>query len=369
MTIKILTENPYDELWNYLGYFENKHNCLEYLKSNHNINDVEERKKRAIKLKYFIKQAREYYRSSLNVSTLTKPTLLYYGAVCLSEALILAKRGYPDQTKHHGLIDKGIGNDGINNLKDFKVKNVTKGTFSELYRTVVSDPSDYDIIKNNVWSLKELFSIVPEIRETYEETYKEKSQVLKVKRFFEKDEEYIKSKDDLLLNKPQDEIDKFISKIIGFSDFYLHPRKLNDNVLIAFKKPTAHGDITLKNIMGEEYLISGLEKDGHVINLSEIPLHLVTLYSLSMLSRYQIDLWGEESLELEKADFYIIKEFLRISTRKFPNLVLNFIMSEDYIFTNERYRPKDVRVDKYEDQIVDIVNDVLEQKELNKLEN
>ena len=89
-------------------------------------------------------------------------------------------------------------------------------------------------------------------------------------------------------------------------------------------------------------------------------------FSLSMLSRYRIDLWGEGSLELEKADFYIIKEFLRISTRKFPNIVLNLLMENDYIFTSERYRPKDVRVDKYEDQIIDIVNDVLEKKERDK---
>lgn len=364
---KILTENPYEELWNYLSYFENKYNCSEYLRSNHTFINKDERKQRAIKLKYYIKQAREYYSSSLNVSTLTKPTLLYYGAVCLVEALILARRGYPDDSKHHGLSDKKIGNENITDLKDFKVQVFRKGTFSELYKNITSNSADYDDIENTTWTLKELFSMVPEMKEIFEDTYNEKSQILKVERFFEnKDEEYIKFKADLLMKETQDKRDRFISNIHGFQDSYLNPVILDGNVMRAYKKPTANGDITLKNIMGEEYLISQIEKDGKVINLPEILLHLIILYSLSMLSRYQIDLWGEGSLELEKADFYIIKEFLRISTRKFPNIVLNLLNDTNYIFSSERYQPQDIRVDKYEDQIIDIVNDVLEKKEVDK---
>lgn len=364
---KILTENPYEELWNYLSYFENKFNCIEHLKSNHSFIGKEERIARAIKLKYYIKQARDYYDLSLTVSTLTKPTLLYYGAVCLVEALILARRGYPDDTTHHGLTDKKIGNESITDLKDFKVQVFRKGTFSELYGNITSGSLEYDDIKNTIWTLKELFSMIPEMNKIFEDTYNEKCQILKVDRFFDnKDEEYIKFKVDLLLTESQDKIDKFINNIEGFQSSYLNPVLLDGNVMRAYKKPTAKREITLKNIMGEEYLISRLEKNGKIINLPEISLHLIILFSLSILSRYRIDLWGEGSLELEKADFYIIKEFLKISTRKFPNIVLNLLMDNDYIFTSERYRPVDVRVDKYEDQIIDIVNDVLEKKERDK---
>lgn len=118
--------------------------------------------------------------------------------------------------------------------------------------------------------------------------------------------------------------------------------------------------------MNEEYLVSCIEKDGNLINLPEITLHLMILYILSMLSRYHIHLWGERSLELEKGDFYMIKQFLRVSTRKYPNIVLNALMNNNYIFTSELYRPLDSRIKHQESQITKIVENVLEKKRSDK---
>lgn len=210
-TRKILTENPYEEVWAHLGYFENQYNCETHLKCN-GIQNLYFRKKRASLLRYYIKQANEYYNASLNVSLLTQPTLLYYGAICLSKALILGKRGYPDDTKSHGLLDEK--NSKITNLSDFKIKVTRKGTFSELYKTMYSKyESNYNDIKNTIWTLNDLFSLVPELKETYEDIYNKKSHVLQVNRILDDDGEYIQINEPLFSKMKDEEINEFLSNI------------------------------------------------------------------------------------------------------------------------------------------------------------
>lgn len=363
---KILTENPYEEVWSYLSYFESVHNCEKYLIEHHNIPNKEIRKERAFRLRYYIKQAREYFDASLGVSFLTQPVLLYYGAVCLSEALILAKRGHEDTTKRHGLDDKI--NKNLSYLNEYKIRITNRGTFSELYRTILSkNNSTFDDIKMSEWSLKELFSMVPEIKDLFEDNFNEKSRILKVNRVFDSDGEYLKINEPLFSSMDDNSINSFFSNIKGLNEFYLTPTKLNDHKFVIFKKPGQKGDIVKKTIMNEEYLISDNKvENGIILNINEISIHFLILYALSMLCRYSSYLWGEGSLELEKGDFFMIKNFLKVSTRKFPNMILNTLMNTEYLFTTELYEPLDLRIDYHEPAIKEIVKDVLKQEEENK---
>lgn len=375
---KILTENPYEELWSYLSYFENYYNCYNYLKQNHNISDVKIRKQRASMLQYYVRQAHEYYTSSLKVSLLTQPTLLYYGALCLSRALFLGKNGYPDDSTGHGLNE--ADNRKLKNIKDFKIKTNKRGTFSQFYRSIHSSYNNsFEEILMAEWTLKELLSLIPEIKDIYEDIYNQKSLVIRVDRFFDEDDEYIKITDEFFSKMKNDEVNNFLNNIKNLYDFYLPPKRLTDSSILFHKRTNVNGDITCKNLMGEEYLISEIKKNKIIdipglgavhliisINLPDIAAHIMLLYLLSMLSRYHIKSWGEGSLGLESGDFYIIKNFLRLTTRKFPNLVLNQLLSKEYIFTSELYKPKDLRIDKYKAQISEMVKDILEKEKKDK---
>jgi len=91
----ITTENPTEEIWKYLRYFLDINYTSNKISRLHNTekdrtskNDI---KKQAQQIGYCIRQAEEYFQASSNVSLVTRPLLLYYGAVSLSEALILLK--------------------------------------------------------------------------------------------------------------------------------------------------------------------------------------------------------------------------------------------------------------------------------------
>jgi|GEM_PF-6418425 hypothetical protein len=118
--------------------------------------------------------------------------------------------------------------------------------------------------------------------------------------------------------------------------------------------------------MGEEYLISGIKKNNNIINLPDMAIHLIILFLLSILSRYHVKEWGSGSLELESGDFYIIKNFLKISTRKFPNFVLNELTNKENVFSSELYKPTDFRIDVYKTQISELVDDIINNKEKQK---
>ncbi len=58
----------------------------------------------------------------------------------------------------------------------------------------------------------------------------------------------------------------------------------------------------------------------------------MVMFNLGMLCRYETELWGEIIFSFSSEDMYIINEFLNSSVRVFPNLILNEIFQEIFIF-------------------------------------
>jgi hypothetical protein len=111
----VLTENPTKQVWKHLRFFLDESFVEKQLRQLHAIpigkflSDV---KKQAKQIHACIRQAEEYFQASSRVGLPTRPVLLYYGAVSLSQALVLM-RGNGDysldklrknkQHRHHGL--------------------------------------------------------------------------------------------------------------------------------------------------------------------------------------------------------------------------------------------------------------------------
>jgi len=361
---KILTENPYEEMWNYLGYFKSYKNCYNYL---NNVNNVDFRQKRAYLLKYLISQAHEYFLSYKRVSMLTQPTLLYYGILSLSRFSVLIKRGHPDSTKSHGVI---LTDQVSPDLFDFKVRITRKGTFSELYKTIYIEDdyySDFKLIKGTEWSLKELFSMVPEINNLFEETFNAKSLAIKIEKFVNSGyDDCLRVNESFFDKMDEKNIDEFLCNIKHLDKYYLPPQHLSNSVKIFYKRPSPDGDIIKTNIMREEYLISGIQKGTNIIIFPEIIVHFLILYILSMLSRYHINEWGIENFEDKQGYFYIVQQFLNISERKFPNLILNLISNKDYVFTTETYTHSGSMFNNIKEQLEDFIEEWYYEKTENK---
>ena len=351
----ILTEDPNKELWNQFKQFENYGVCLNYLKSCKKFDNGDKFQFRASLMKYYITQAKEYYLSARDSSVLTRPTLLYYGASCLVKALILSKRCYEDDSGGHGIT---VSESDTDDLMCFKIK-PSKGTFLELYR--VLENKEINIIKSIDFNLEDLLSFIPELKDDFENVFNKKSLTIKVDRIKDEDGEYLLYEGDYFSDESF--INNFFGNVPNFDKYYFHPSFFS-NGMSCFKKPISEGDIVLRNIMGEEFLVSSLPVGENFIYLSQISVHFLILYLLSMLSRYYVNIWQSENSSDEDRYFYIIEKFLDISERKFPNLILNEILNKEIIFSVEYYRPSGFDFDEIKGMIEEIVKESIEENNL-----
>lgn len=82
-------------MWKYLRYFLDEKFVVEQIQIAQppgSAADGRNLLKQAKQLGYCIRQAEEYFRAASEVGLATRPNLLYYGAVCLSRALILLRQ-------------------------------------------------------------------------------------------------------------------------------------------------------------------------------------------------------------------------------------------------------------------------------------
>lgn len=349
----ILTEDPNKELWNKFKQFQNFEVCLNYLKENcKKFDNGKKFKHRSSLMKHYITQAKEYYLSAMNSSVLTKPTLLYYGASCLVKALIIAKSCDYDHSTGHGM--KVIKSD-IDDLMGFRIE-PKKGTFLQLY--MVLENKNADIIKSADFNLEDLLSFIPELNDDFKNIFNKESLAIKVDRIKDEDGEYLFYEGDYFSNISI--LNDFFDNIPNFGKYYLPPL-VSQKGIVCFKRSQSNEDIVLRNIMGEEFLVSSLQSSENFIYLSQITVHFLILYLLSMLSRYYVNLWLNEKSSDETRYFYIIEKFLDISERKFPNMILNEILNKEIVFSVEYYKPSGFDFDEIKGMIEEIVTESIEE--------
>jgi YaaC-like Protein len=103
------------EVWKYLRFFLSTEKTTAQIRATHKIPLGEQDgnlQKQARQIAYSIRQAEQYFRASSLVDLTTRPLLIYYGAVALSQALILIKNDgtfsldslrKERKHRHHGL--------------------------------------------------------------------------------------------------------------------------------------------------------------------------------------------------------------------------------------------------------------------------
>src|SRR5581483_12148107 len=92
---EVTTEDPVRQTWRFLRFFLDVPYVSKLLNQIHNVPEGKFKAdihKQATQIGYCIRQAEEYFRASLQVSLATRPTLLYYGAMSLSQALFLLRK-------------------------------------------------------------------------------------------------------------------------------------------------------------------------------------------------------------------------------------------------------------------------------------
>jgi hypothetical protein len=90
-----------------------------------------------------------------------------------------------------------------------------------------------------------------------------------------------------------------------------------------------HHPLFLYDFSGRPYL--RFPHEGGLL-VPEISVHYMIMFVLGMLCRYETERWGEMILTFASHDTFLINEFLNVSMRKFPNLILDQLCQERNIF-------------------------------------
>lgn len=348
-SITIHTENPKKSLWFELSFFESDGNVRKFLKERF---PKKYRKDPTLtnavqQLSYAVKQAREFYNAASYMSLITSPLMYFYGMSNLAKALMVACSGQVVMSSGHGLKDVS-NNITSSDIDKFTIEVQGKGTFHNFYKCY-SKPNQ---LKNTCWRLKELLSVIPELKYSFEEIYSEKSNIVDVIRKVHRDRSLAYISDSRFSDNPTN-IAIMIPKL--HEQYLLPPQVISDGGLILYEKMGASEDITIRSVLGERYFILSVNKGADYFWLPELSTHYMLMFILSMLVRYEPRVWGECLTNRLSGIPHIIERFLEVSARKFPNIILNEMKNCDYWFTQETQKDIVERVVTDEKELYEIV--------------
>ncbi|MGZ4032608.1 MAG: YaaC family protein [Tumebacillaceae bacterium] len=344
-TVRIPSEQPYRKLWDTFVYFENEQTSSEFLKSRYEQQGLDQVQKLVYnatpKFIFAIKQAREYYRAAEACDILTKPLLLYYGMMALSKALITTRNpDYPSTTSvlKHGLSTRKLKRDEYQ-FADDEVRVQKDGIFNVLHQTL-----NGPLFENqHRFRMKELLAVIPELTHAYQRLYgpaqvcsldvckmeagselgalEQPRHLWQIPRTFVAGSD--KTKEELLelLNRHGEERRSRFAFPEGQDDAGM--------LRVLVEMEDEHHPLLLRDFSGQPHLRFPHEGD---LVIPEISVHYMVMFVLGMLCRYETERWGEMILTFASHDTFLINEFLNVSMRKFPNLILDELCQERNIF-------------------------------------
>lgn len=330
------TETPVREIWSMLSFFESEHNAETYLKQK--FGELQGLSELRTSLAYTIRTAGEYYTAAENVTDLTSPLLLFYGMTNLAKVLFMATHGKLSPSRSHGLliVDESFP------FQDQSVRVTQDGTFPQFHGCFSKQNLD-----SLSFSLKELLSLIPEIKVNFETVYNQKSNAIKVQRH------------KLGISLVDSEFQKYgdlniISKIPEIRKRYGEPQFFEDHAFL-FSVNSDVQDCTTIALSGEEYLVLPLTRGEDLLILPEMSVHFLIMFILGILSRYASRQWLDLQIGSKTGEIYIVQKFLEVTTRKFPNLILNELHDRQFVFTGPRTETGDLTEDQL-DKIYDHIS-------------
>ncbi|WP_018131387.1 YaaC family protein [Effusibacillus pohliae] len=336
---RIRTEEPYRKMWDTFVYFENEQTASRYLRDQYEKSGLPEPQRAAYqatpKLIFGIKQARQYYRAAETCDIMTKPLLLYYGMMSLARALIACRDpDYPTTTSvlKHGLSTRKLKRDSYCFIQD-EIRVQKDGLFVVLHEMLGG--SRFSERQRVV--MKDLLAVLPELIPCYQRLYglpcvcefEQKSDehhtYWDLPRWILQARGYTREEFLNMLNRMHTDPSSQANRPV----FYLQECDPPGRLHLHHGSPVAHHPLLIGDVTGKMHIRYPLAGD---FLLPEISLHFMVMFVLGMLCRYETERWGEMILTFLSQDVYLINEFLNLSMRKFPNLILNELFGEQYIF-------------------------------------
>jgi len=272
---------------------------------------------------YYLQHSKEFYKNGRELETLLQPILFFYGMGHLLKAVLLTKRPYyPESTSvlAHGVSSRKRKKKHYKFIED-EVKVQHKGLFPYFTEHLYQMKS----IPFEKISMKHLFSLIPELTSLF----------------------YFGGKKHLI------EIGKLGSTSLTFPESILDGYHLTRNSFIKriasylpnIKKVTYKNQIIHLNLdrpftkqtgpffIHTNQTIHFPHERESFIPISEVMIHYLLLYNLSMVSRYEAEWWGDLLVTKPEIDYPLIAQFLTITAKKVP-LLLGEILIDNLNMTN-----------------------------------
>lgn len=318
----IITDDIEQECLNIMSmYTDNDYIIKRILQSYSNLSDTKQ-KSVSDSIKSCIVQGNRFLKQT-DDNILTAPLTLYYAICNYCRAIYLVN--FPNLTSagSHGLsLDNTMARDA-NEVGDI-VCTVSRGTFKSLLDVTGDEIALEDSIK-----LKDIFSIIPELREIY---------------FFR----YFEEPNIFLLKGKKNCVSEYEPIIQGSVDNNLKVRDysfLNTNGvhfeisddkayiwLDANCKQDKFDNVFCFDVYGNKYVCSGIEINGKKVKISKIACLYVAFYAFSMLVRYYPEKW---SAFCDSSDSTLINKLLIKCRREMLVEVLELLNQDKYIFATK----------------------------------
>ncbi|GGP11454.1 YaaC family protein [Oceanobacillus neutriphilus] len=302
---------PYEEIYSFLTAEENAQNYLE--KSYQSQDDRKTKSyQNSSAFIHYISNGSRFMESSQRSSILVQPVLSFYGMIHLLKGWLLTKRpDYPETTAvlAHGLTARKRKRKDYRFIED-EVKIQQQGLFPYVSRYLFSH---HPFPLNRV-SMQLLLRSIPELNNIWS-FYKEKPMII---------------------------VGEKESKLLSFPDSVLDGFHLKEDTFVERIRPFLPpiGDIQQKEGELQLYLTESV-KDWHgpfryhlhnefiyfpaaradYFPYSEILVHYLLLFNLSMICRYETEWWGELIQMKADREYPLIQQFLKITQQKTPALI------------------------------------------------
>lgn len=282
-------------------------------------------------------QGLEYLKVGRSVSLHTGSVQLHYATVSLLRAAVLLVKAELAPIKGHGM-DLG----GVPPATPLGGTNVWCRAKHDGALVVLGEALlDGDrLLKGGPeqWLLRDLLGSIPDIRATHVRCYGlENNLCVPVER--------VRTPTGAFLDRiPLDLVAAdILGRVIGdkwVKATYLNPQRTEKHLVLRPQLGKVR-DITVEALSGQRFIRLGHTSLG--APLPELISFLASLFILSSVSRYYVRTWDEvvgDAISLERQ---LVQEFLIVSARRIPNLVLDHIEDVAHVFTSQREGPVDLR--------------------------
>lgn len=304
------------EIESFLTYLQSQQTAQQFLYQCYQKRDINEAEKKSYKncnaFMFYLEHGQQFYTSGRGSNTLLQPLLYFYGMSHLIKACLLTKRpDYPESTSMlaHGVSARKRKKKDYTFIQD-EVKIQQSGLFPYFSKHL------YGIQNFPLGKIKmrDLLAMVPELTSLFHLQNQEKlvdvgSEDSKLLQF-----------PTLLLGTYHLTERAFLQRIRPFLPKITETKKekamievkIEKNLLTSFGPFFFHGT--------DQTIYFPLYRE-HFIRISEVMVHYLLLYNLSMLSRYETEWWGDLLANRAEADYPFIVSFLQSTSEKIPQLL------------------------------------------------